>query len=371
MRIALVEPNLSGHHKVYLDVFYDELCALGHSVDIYTTHLSIDKQCCCIKYDRVHSLPKNQIYKKLIVFLNSFITLKNLCTVRRRLSTDIDLVFFCCIDDYMNELISVKLFDIVFPVRFSGLFLSPRNSGRYFQLDRRNILRSKYCDSIAVLDEFCIDTMKVYQSNVVLFPDFADSSAPDKHYEVANSILEKAQGRKIISILGAMSFRKGIYTFVEAAKRMPSDSYYFVMAGKTYMSSEELRYVLDNFSHRINCFYYGENIPTEADFNRLIEISDVIYAAYVDFSQSSNMFAKASLFAKPLIVSKGYYMEEVIKKYSLGVAIRQDSVNECIDAVVNLSIWHCSQKGYQEYLSRNSREHLFYAFEKLLSFSGK
>ena len=99
MRIALVEPNLSGHHKVYLDVFYDELCALGHSVDIYTTHLSIDKQCCCIKYDRVHSLPKNQIYKKLIVFLNSFITLKNLCTVRRRLSTDIDLVFFCCIGE--------------------------------------------------------------------------------------------------------------------------------------------------------------------------------------------------------------------------------------------------------------------------------
>ena len=371
MKIALVEPNLSGHHKVYLDVFYDVLSALGHSVDIYTVDRSVDKPCCYIEYNRTYPLPKNQVYKKLVVFLNGFIILRNLHAVKKCLPTDIDLVFFCCIDDYMNELISVKLFDMIFPIRFSGLFLSPRNSGRYFRLDRRNILRSKYCGSIAVLDEFCIEAMRKYQSIVILFPDFADSSAPNTHYEIADSILEKAKGRKIISILGAMSFRKGIYTFVETAKRMPSDSYYFVMAGKTYMNGEEQRYVLDNFSHRANCFYYRENIPTEADFNRLIEISAVIYAAYVDFSQSSNMFAKASLFEKPLIVSKGYYMEEVIKKYALGIAILQDSVKECMEAIIGLSTWHCSRNSCQKYLATHSRENLFPAFRQLLSFHGK
>lgn len=368
MKIALVEPNLSGHHKVYLNAFYDVLTALGHSVDIYTIGRSIDKPHCHIGYNKVYSLPKNQVLKKFFVLLNGFIVLKNLHSVKKCLPIDIDLVFFCCIDDYMNELIPVKLFDRIFPVRFSGLFLSPRNSGRYFHLDRRNILRSKYCDSIAVLDEFCIDTMRGYQPNVILFPDFADTSAPNMHYEIADSILEKAKGRKIISILGAMSFRKGIYTFVETTKRMSSDSYYFVMAGKTYMNEEELRYVLENFSHRANCFYYKENIPTESDFNRLIEISDVIYAAYVDFSQSSNMFAKASLFVKPLIVSKGYYMEEVVKKYSLGIAIQQDSVKECMEAIMRLSTWHCPRNSCQRYLAGNSQENLFPAFRKLLSF---
>lgn len=370
MKLALVEPNLSGHHIVYLDTFYKTLSTLGHSVEIYTT-AKTDKPHKIIKYTNTHTLPKLSVYKKVIVLINFFITLKNIYSLKKCLSKDIDLVFFCCMDDYMNEFISQKVFDILFPFHFSGLFLSPRNNGKYFHLDRKNILRSEHCDSIAILDEFCFPLLNKYHSHIVRFPDFTDTSLPNLQYELGNYILEKAKGRKIISLLGAINARKGIHTFIKAAQKMPVDTYYFVMAGKAFIDKDEQNYILQNFANRSNCLYMGDAIPTESDFNRLVQLSSVIYAAYVHFSQSSNMFAKAALFEKPVIVSKGYYMEEVIKHYSIGIAIQQDSEIECINAILYLSTDFIAKKNYQNYLAKNSQDNLFSSFNELLSYSQK
>jgi hypothetical protein len=49
------------------------------------------------------------------------------------------------------------------------------------------------------------------------------------------------------------------------------------------------------------------------------------------------MLAKASLFEKPLIVSKGSYREEIIIKYGLGIAIEQHSITECASAIIQLT----------------------------------
>lgn len=371
MKIALIEPNLLGHHKIYLESFYSVLKEMGCSLVIYTTEdLGIleGKKIC---YRKSRHLPSNPILKKCVVVLNFLFTTLNLWELNTCLRKDktIDLVFFCCIDDYMNEMMPVGLFNRLFPFRFSALLLSPRSRKVYFSFDRRNILRSKYCSSVGTLDEFCISELSKFQSKVIHFPDFADESIANEEYYVADLILAKAEKRKIISLLGAINPRKGIFTFVETAKTLDAENYFFVLAGKPFLTSKETLYLQENFVNRANCFYWGRCIPTEADFNRLVSISDVIYAAYVNFTQSSNMFAKASLFEKPLIVSKGFYMEEVVRRYGFGIAIDQDSVHECADAI-RLSVNQDEiNEGYKDYLRNNSYSNLRNAFETVLKLS--
>lgn len=97
MKIALIEPNLLGHHKIYLESFYSVLKEMGCSLVIYTTEdLGIleGKKIC---YRKSRHLPSNPILKKCVVVLNFLFTTLNLWELNTCLRKDktIDLVFFC------------------------------------------------------------------------------------------------------------------------------------------------------------------------------------------------------------------------------------------------------------------------------------
>ncbi len=370
--VILVEPHLSGHHWIYLKYFTEVLIDLNCDVIVYAPKEI--KRCDnvvykSISYNRNIRLPKNQILKKVAVFLNLFISLFNLFSLRRKIKKE-SKIFFCCIDDYQHELLCPWLFNLVFPYEFSGLLFSPRDKNIFFSFDRRNMLRSKYCKSIGVLDEFCIDRLSVFQKHIVHFPDFSDESNPNMEYDQVKLIKEKANGRLIISLLGSITPRKGLKTFIHAMDLLDDNYFYFVIAGKSHLSIEDEKCILDCLSKKKNCYFYGEMIPTESDFNALFYISDIVFAAYVDFPNSSNMLAKAALFKKPLIVSKGFYMEQVVDKYNLGFLIDQDSPEEC--AMIIKQYYDRERLvGYQycdEYLKSNSISNLKKSFTDVLKY---
>lgn len=368
MKIALIEPNIGGHHLTYLLAFHQALQKLGHQVTIYTTATLQIENRQIIRFHKMLMLPKQPIRKKITVVINLFLTLLNLWEVRTHLEKKTDLLFFCCMDDYMSELLPRMLFSKMIPFPFTGLFLSPRNKGKYLRLDRRNILSSAPCQAVAVLDEFCQEQLTPYQPNIVQFPDFTDESAPNQKYELVTQILKKANGRCIISLLGALHARKGIHTFIQTAGQMDPNAYFFVMAGKSYLTKEELQEIEYHFANRSNCLFANSRIPSEADFNRLIEISHIVYAAYVDFSQSSNMFAKSAFFQKPVIVSKGYYMEEIVQHYRTGIAIQSNDPQACMEAICELQAHTIAPTHYQAYLAKHSVSQLPMCFQQLLSY---
>ena len=57
-----------------------------------------------------------------------------------------------------------------------------------------------------------------------------------------------------------------------------------------------------------NFFSHTEYLPDETQFNAIINASDIIFAAYKDFTISSNMPGKAAAFDKPILVSTGYLL---------------------------------------------------------------
>ncbi len=366
--ILLIEPNLGGHHKTYLYYFTKTLLELNCNIEVYSkSNVSKLEN---VVYNRLYykpplNLPTNFIFKKIIIIINLFRTIYNIIQVRTKITKNQN-VFFCCMDEYMHELMPKLLFEMLLPIKFSGLLLSSYKSNVSKYFDNRSILKSKYCCSIGILDEFTFEEVKKYQSNVIRFPDFSDDCLPNMDFYVTKQVLEKANGRKIISLLGHISKRKGYETLIQCSNILPNDKYFFLIAGKESLNKEEINFIKNNLSTKENFLYVKEYIPSEADFNSLVYISNVIFAAYINFPHSSNMLAKAALFNKPIIVSKGYYMDRIVTNYRMGLSIDSCSAKECADAIEQLINNINLNYNSQEYLKNNRISNLKESFISIL-----
>ena len=125
---------------------------------------------------------------------------------------------------------------------------------------------------------------------------------------------EKAQGRKVVSLLGSINFRKGIKLLLESIPLLPEEDYFFLIAGKSSLTAQQENDLQTFEKSRSNCLFSLEKIPDESCFNALIAESDLIFAAYKQFTGSSNLLTKAAAFHKPVIVSRGFCMGQRVEQ---------------------------------------------------------
>jgi hypothetical protein len=65
---------------------------------------------------------------------------------------------------------------------------------------------------------------------------------------------------------------------------------------------------------------------------------DVFFAAYLNslYNGSSNVLTKGALLKLPTIVTEGACLEDRVKAYRLGLAVPEDDVERCMDAIERL-----------------------------------
>jgi len=114
-----------------------------------------------------------------------------------------------------------------------------------------------------------------------------------------------------------------------------------------------------------NCYFHFDFIPEEAQFNALAEISDILYASYENFPHSSNILTKAAIFKKPVIVSKGFCMEERVKAFRMGESIEYGNVSQCIEAISRLLETKEQQADFASYRYLHSEERLSVVFQEV------
>ena len=171
------------------------------------------------------------------------------------------------------------------------------------------------CVGVGILNEYSAKDLETFQRHILLFPDFADLSAPATNYPLLQKLKEKARGRKVISLLGSINFRKGIKLLLESIPLLPKDEYFFLIAGKSSLTAQQENDLRAFGESRNNCLFSLEKIPDESCFNALIAESDLIFAAYKQFTGSSNLLTKAAAFRKPVIVSRGLCMGRRVEQY--------------------------------------------------------
>ena len=117
------------------------------------------------------------------------------------------------------------------------------------------------------------------------------------------------------------------------------DDYFFVFVGRLAeqtFSTQELESINNLVYSKwlsSNCFFHLEMIPDGIPFNSIVNICDILFAAYEKFPHSSNLLTKAAILEKPIIVSRQFCMAERVAKFNLGLSINEGDTLQCIEAI--------------------------------------
>lgn len=404
--IAMVDFDWDGHHSTYFKIFTKILLELGYQVmafcpdptDLQVWIGSNSAEQSALLYTFKSQRPKQNLFltrrqgiglrlrralSKTLVLQH---TVANIKQASLKTGISPDLVFFPWLDEYMCHNLTHHLVDLVVPYNWSGLYHHPRHlriKKRFSYLRRgffnpHAILESSNCRGVAVLDEGIAEQLQnqLRGKPVIVFPNFTDESPPATDCLMAQQIKKKANGKKIISLLGSLEKRKGLLTLLEASQKMIEEDYFFVFAGKLAESSflpQELikiRGICELAPD--NCFFHWERIPDESQFNALVAQSDALFVVYENFPIVSNILTKAVLFEKPVIASNTFWIGETVNKYQLGLTIPEGDILKCIEAIHHLfnqsQLDTCQlQPKFEGYRILNSTKQLVTQFKAVLS----
>ena len=299
-----------------------------------------------------------------------------------------DLVFFCWLDDYIvgaPRLVRAGLRGI-FPRRWSGVFFHPWHlripdgPTRGESVAAERFLRAAGCPAVAVLDHGIVDRLQVNIGRPVIpFPDETEEQVSARPFPPAAEIRARAAGRKVVGLVGHLSRRKGVHTLLDAAERARDKPWFFVLAGaldaaqrRTFSEDERKRLERAEAGELPNVWIYPHRIEDETEFNTLVDACDVLYAAYELFAHSSGIVTKAAVFRKPVLVSRGFYMEETVRRYRIGLAVDPHDTDEVVGALACLLDEaafrnRVGEPGFAECHADHAVGALVPAFEKLLA----
>lgn len=370
--IALVDIFWDGHHEIYFKSITRLSLELGYQVIAFCPKpQDLQNWVSSNLQDHLHSINvfeihrptvKKPSYSKLPGFRRLHEALdvlehwKEMSRSLQQAASQIgkypDLVFCLWIDSYLSSYLNCQTIDRIFPHKWSGLYFQPRHLRqkqkfsfiRKHFLQKHSVLHSTYCQSIALLDEGVADVLQTSLGSkpVITFPDFADESPPDLSFELVKTIQEKARGRKVIGLLGALGRYKGFLTMLRMSRETIEENYFFVFAGKLYKqeytTDEQVEIDAVIQSNPDNCLFHLERIPGEPQFNAIISTCNALFALY-DYPHSSNILTKAAIFEKPIITSNQFCIGERARRYRLGVTATPNNLSEALIALRTLGQW--------------------------------
>ncbi len=160
-------------------------------------------------------------------------------------------------------------------------------------------------------------------------PDIADTDLPSHRTSLVSEILRRAAGRKVVFMGGSIGKQKNLVAWYALIREADSSKWYFVQIGRinrnnlTPLDKTVLNSALAEPIE--NLMIYPDYLADEREFNEIISVADVIFAVYRDFRRSSNMLSKAAYFEKPILVSDAHLMGERVRRYKIGVAVKEDN----------------------------------------------
>ncbi len=397
--IALVNPFEGGHHAMHLRLFGCALLDLGHDVLLACAQPEDVRERVLARTgaapERVHTcthrlpaaapVPWKRLRDNVQTVRLWRAAARDLDSARSGTGATVDLVFFPWLDAYAGYSRRVVHRPVLTLFRrpWAGLYFHPR----WLRLPpdrqprrRRNWalpFRSPRCRAVAVLDEGVSEAFEAgARRPIVAFPDAADLAAPDPDYAPAREVRERAAGRPVVGLVGALARRKGVATLLDAADRPGAEDLFFLCAGRllehTFAADEWARVLRQAAAPPGNLFLSLGHIPDEPQFNALVAACDIVAAVYEDFPHSSNLLAKAAHFRRPVIVSRGHCMAERADRYRLGLAVPEGDPDALIRAVRTLLDPHGpyadrSAFGFEAYARDHSEDALRGAFARLLA----
>ena len=195
---------------------------------------------------------------------------------------------------------------------------------------------------ICFLDEITCRAYSESLSNKYFqcLPDITNGELSEHPSFLAEEVMCRAAGRKIVFLGGSIVGKKNIARWSELIALADPSRWFFVQVGEIHgntLSPADTaafeRLVADPPE---NLSLYAHYLSDERDFNAIINIADVIFAVYRDFRFSSNMLGKAAFFEKPILVSDGCLMGDRVRNYGIGLVVPHDDAQAMLCALERL-----------------------------------
>jgi glycosyltransferase involved in cell wall biosynthesis len=301
---------------------------------------------------------------------------------RARSGREVDLVFYACI--YRADFDWFAAVRPFLTLPWTGLYLQATSIRAPGKTDRPrrepspdNIFAGPLCRGTVLLDENSASPFAAATGKpVVTFPDLTDERLPAQADEgaLANDLKQFAGKRPVVGLFGHLIKSKGVLPLALAARDPRMAEVRFAFGGESnwmHFSPPERELVGDLLKNSANVWSHLRYIPDEAQLNALLSTCDILYAAYLDFTNSSNIVAKAALLKKPLIVSDDHLMAERVRQFRMGEVIPQGDVEATIGAIdkilKNPEAWVAENRPrWSDYLGAHSFERLKDGFQEIL-----
>jgi len=390
--ILLVDLLDDGHHQMFMGLVIDYLISLGHNVTCFCSDpssvsrraesrgysQSIGKLKTIyfetkhrrgmrnVRYGRVNrwlSLTWGVIRYKvrptriLLLYGDSF-TLENTPSVLRR---------------------CVKLFlDLAFPWKWTALYFHPYRF-RSQRLDPTKqqplydiVFKARSCKGVGIFDEILLSSVaKDFRRPVVHIPDvhYLPVACCAGASGMSSTIVQQSNGRFIVVLLGILQRRKNLLNLLQAAQLLPRQKFYFAICGSLvrgqYHPCELDR--IDMLVGGSENIFFHPYLLSEVDFHGVASVANAFYAAYSGFPHSSNIMTVAAFQQVPVLVGKGFLMQERAVRYKTGVAVDETSVQEIADSISNLPAFDNISAGWDAYLADHSLSTFHARLRQLLS----
>lgn len=372
--------TLKGHHEIYFIKFIKVLAENNYityfsCVDNSRISKIYDNENCISLVVKLSILEKAFIsfisfmdclaylffrtYKFNILSVISLIWIKNL---QNQIGYEVPVIFLHI--DFINSkiLLWIIKYSSLLPARWSALYIKGLSSSKRHEA-REEFFKLNSCKSLLLLDPFHIDSVryKFKSTQLIWLPEVVDVEADLPGSRIVSTILKQSKNRKIVSIIGSLLPKRNIILFLEAVKRLSSNSFFILIIGELLhrlYTKDELEKIENSFKQisgnsYIQTDYY---IPCEKEFNALLMISDLVYLQYKDHPYSSNILAKAIKLRKPVIVNDGYLMAKIVQKYNWQAVLPEDP-EQVADAIKFLTFnFEIDEEKYSCFLHDFSEE---------------
>lgn len=257
----------------------------------------------------------------------------------------IDLVFFACMFDW--DFPRARMVSNNLRKAWSGLYVQGRVFHRLRAASESRRIRqarvmfdSRRLVALGMLEPAVLQL--VHKANprihARLFPDTLEPIAKtetEPASRLREDMLAKAQGRRIISLLGWLQPSKNVELFLRAACDRRLEDVAFFMGGPLLWDHFDpaARTRVDEYMRRAPHLHTCLEQLCENRFNAAVAASDVLFALYTDFPYSSNLQGKAAQLHKPIIVTAGTLMGERCQEYRLGECIPENDLESLVSAI--------------------------------------
>ncbi|MFT4637740.1 MAG: hypothetical protein ACI8T1_001050 [Verrucomicrobiales bacterium] len=363
--VGLVDPVWVGHHATYFRAFIESFVEAGARVvalcpnpedledlaQTYPDALVVGK----LEHAGESRLLRGREHDPFVTQKRWRLASKSLAEIEAASGWKVDFVFFAWLDSYLRFMSSSGKADRLLGRPWTGLYfrnqhLTEEASGIIAKVKQRLkgdfIMRSENCRLISGVDERALPFVEAFaRKPVLLMPDITDETAGDPEVPLAVTIREKAAGRKVIGIVG-LEKRKGCLTLMRVAREAEKQGkpLFFAFTGVLWwdtFSDDEVAWIkefLANPPGNIHLDSDAGMVPDGAVYNGIALTFDVFFAAYLNslYNGSSNVLTKGALLKLPTIVTEGACLEDRVKAYRLGLAVPEDDVERCMDAIERL-----------------------------------